>query len=443
MISELVPVTAVFILVFVFNISFTSGAVNGFILFSQLLGSLDIYAGGITVFSTTEKPKFDNATQGYRVLYGFFNLDFFNAETLSFCLWKNASALDMLAFKYVTILYALLLVVAVIFIMNKCGGRCLAKYYRITTVKVTVIHGISTFLVICYAQCIRISLSLLLPVHIHTAQNEKNIDTRSRVRVWFNGELIHLGKDHWIYAAPAIFCLVIVGLLPPLLLLVYPLVNKLLALFGLEEKKPLQILLFSINWLKPLLDSFQGCFKDNLRFFAGLYFLYRWTFLLFHWGTGNFSAYYTGIGGILIFMLTLHTVCQPYIKRIHNVIDTLLFANLVLINSLSFFNYHKTRSQRVQYSATVLAAIVQQMLIYLPLIVIGFYFLLLLCRKILKCAISHHRQIFDERPKVIKLIRIIGLDDHLMESTEETFAFDRMSDEDVEYEQFEERELDL
>ena len=92
----------------------------------------------------------------------------------------------------------------------------------------------------------------------------------------------------------------------------------------------------------------------------------------------------------------------------------------------------------MQYSATVLAAIVQQMLIYLPLIVIGFYFLLLLCRKILKCAISHHRQRFDERPKVIKLIRIIGLDDHSMESTEETFAFDHMGDEDVEYEQFEE-----
>ena len=441
-ISELAPVTAVFILVFVFNISFTSGAVNGFILFSQLLGSLDIYAGGITVFSVTEKPKFDNATQGYRVLYGFFNLDFFNAETLSFCLWKNASALDMLAFKYVTILYTLLLVVAVICIMNKCGGRCLAKYYRITTVKVTVIHGISTFLVVCYAQCIRISLSLLLPVHLHTAQNEKSIDHRSRVRVWFNGELTHLGKDHWLYAAPAIFCLLTVGLLPPLLLLVYPLMNKSLALFGLEEKKPFQVLLLSINWLKPLLDSFQGCFKDNLRFFAGLYFLYRWTFLLFHWGTGNFSAYYTGIGGILVFMLTLHTVCQPYIKRVHNVIDTLLFANLVLINSLSFFNYHKTRSQRVQYSATVSAAIVQQILIYLPLMVIGFYFLLLLCQQIFKCAIHHSRcsQFLDTRPRVMKLISIVRLNDHLTDSHKDEFVFDRISDEDVEYEQYEERE---
>jgi hypothetical protein len=43
----------------------------------------------------------------------------------------------------------------------------------------------------------------------------------------------------------------------------------------------------------------------------------------------------------------------------------------------------------------------------------------------------------------MKLISIICLDDHLMESTEETFPLDRVSDEDVEYEQFVERDLEL
>ena len=277
-------------------------------------------------------------------------------------------------------------------------------------------------------------------MHFHTAQIEKRIDPKSRIRAWFNGELIHLGKDHWIYAAPAIFCLLTVGLFPPVLFLTYPLLNKTLALFGLEEKKPFHLFL-STSWLKPLLDSFQGCFKDNLRFFAGLYFLYRWTFLLFHWGMGNFGAYYTGTGGILVYMLTLHTICQPYIKRMHNIIDTLLFANLVLINSLSFFNYHKTRNKRVQYSATVSVAIVQQVLI--SLIVISICFLILIIQQILKYTIHHNSQVLNKRPRVMKLIRIICLEDKLMESTEEEFVFDRISDEDVdvEYEQFEEREL--
>ena len=164
--SEVVPITVVFIVVLVFNISFTSGAVNGFILFSQLLASLDIYAGGITVFSESEQNIFNAVTQGYQIVYGFLNLDFFNAESLSFCLWKGASALDMLAFKFFTILYTMLLIVVVIWVMNKCGGRCLGKYCRITAIKISLIHGISTFLVICYAQCVKISLSLLLPVHL-------------------------------------------------------------------------------------------------------------------------------------------------------------------------------------------------------------------------------------------------------------------------------------
>ena len=113
---ELVPVTVVFIIVLVFSISFTSGAVNSFILYSQLLSSLNIDASGIIVFPTA----ISNMMKGYKLIYGFFNLNFFQIESLSFCLWPNASALDMLAIKYVTIMYALFLVLLVIWFMNKC-----------------------------------------------------------------------------------------------------------------------------------------------------------------------------------------------------------------------------------------------------------------------------------------------------------------------------------
>ena len=48
--SEFVSITAVFIIVLVLNISFTSGVANGFILFSQILLSLNINARGIIKF---------------------------------------------------------------------------------------------------------------------------------------------------------------------------------------------------------------------------------------------------------------------------------------------------------------------------------------------------------------------------------------------------------
>ena len=444
--SELVPITAVFITVLVFNISFTSGAVNGFILFSQLLDTLDIYASGIIVFPDTRLKR---APLGYQVLYRFINLDFFNTESLSFCLWKDASALDMIAFKYVTILYTVLLVVTVIWIMNKCGGRCLGKLCRITAIRTSVIHGISTFLVIGYAQCIKVSISLIFRVRIHA---EHNSDFRPQARVWFNGELVYFSKEHLPYALPALFCLFTVGLLPPALLLTYPLLNKVLALLGLENHKVISLIsgVLPISSLKPLLDSFQGCFKDNMRFFAGLYFLYRCSFLLVYMNIWDLSVYYTAVGGILLFILAVHTICQPYIKRAHNIIDTLLFSNLILINSLSLFNYQKSRNVKPQDRVIVSPVIIQLLLLYLPLAVMSVYLFFILCELIIRHGYKNQTvaEVFipEGATKLREMIRSISAQDDNSDSKEEDFTHDRLMDEDVEFRStctyFEEEELE-
>ena len=379
--TELVPITLAFIIVLVFNISFTSGSVNGFILFVQLFHSLDINASGIIVLPFSVTHALNNWKQGYQVIYGFFNLDFFNSESLSFCLWNEATALDILAVKYVTILYTLLLIAVVIWIMNSCGGRCCGNYFRITTVKTSVIHGMSTFLVIGYAQCVKVSLYLLMPVHFF---HDKDARVSPPIRVWLNGEVEYFSKSHLPYALPALVCLFTVGLLPPVLLFSYPLLNKTLTLLGCEDMNVVVLISqrISISSLKPLLDSIQGCFKDNFRFFAGLYFIYRWTILLIHMNPSVFGVYYTAVGGVLLFILTLHTVCQPYVKRVYNIVDALLFVNLVAINFLSFFNYHSSRAEKeVEQGATVAASIVQLVLIYLPIVVMGAYVIMVyLCK---------------------------------------------------------------
>jgi hypothetical protein len=421
--SELVPVTVIFIIVLSFNLSFTSGAVNGFILYSQLLDSLDIHASGIVAISDTRIGKVA------LVLYGFFNLDLFGTGLFeSFCLWKGASALDMIAIKYVTIVYAILLIIAVIWTMNRCGGRYLGKYCRITTVRASVIHGISSFLVISYAQCVKVSLRLLLRLYIHT---EYGSGSKVQPRVWYNGEIEYFSKEHLPYALPALFCLLTVGTLPPVLLLTYPLLNKLIDYLGLEDKRYVKLIcaILPIASLKPLLDSFQGCFKDKLRFFAGLYFLYRWSFLLIHFNTELYSTYYTAISGVLVFILTLHTICQPYVKRVHNIVDTLLFSNLILINCLQFFNYHISRNQAPQYKAIDSAARVQLVLICLPMVVLCVYLLVILCKLIFKhtCG-SKYQTIFTSRAREFVLVisaRKARSDSNILHN--------RLVDEDVEY----------
>ena len=432
--SELVPVTVVFIAVLVLNINFTSGAVNGFILYSQLLSSFDLSAGGIITFP---RQAFRNSLQGYQIFYGFFNLDYFNSESLSFCLWRYASALDVLVIKYITILYTALLIVIVVLIMNKCGGRCLGKCCRITAIKASVVHGISSFLMIGYSQCVNVSLRLLLQVSIYGARDDDDDDFWPQNRVWLNGEIVHFSKDHLPYALPAVFCLLTVGILPPLLLLIYPLLNKIIDKLSLENFKIFAYIskVPSISSIKPFLDSFQGCFKDNMRFFAGLYFLYRWMFLLIHIGTVGFFEHYTAVGGVLVFILTLHTICQPYVKRAHNIIDALLLCNLVFINFLSLFNFYRSNNPKIPNSAITPSAAVQTMLIYLPAVVMTAFLLIYLCKYICGCFSESQmstKMIFvpEKARRLRDLVRSISSPN---ESSDEEFTHDQLMDEDVEF----------
>ena len=372
--SEIVPVTMVFITVLALNISFTSGAINGFILFSQLVYSLKIDESSLLMFPTGIKVM----TYIYEVIYGFFNMDFFNVDALSYCLWPNATALDMIAVKYITIIYVLFLIFGVIWVANRCGGRCFGKWCRITTLKSSVIHGMTAFLIICYAQSLKVSYTLLTGYN-YNLQRGSTLEVR-RI-VYLNGNLFYFRGWHLLYAIPAIFFLLTIGVFPPMLLLGYPFFNKILAFCGWEESKGIKVISrkLRIISLKPLLDSFQGSFKDNLRFFAGLYFLYRWIGLIIDAAYSNYGIFYTLVEIALIIILALHAICQPYIERIHNVIDTLLFADLAIINALSFANYYLSQSSGDLSIIKTLAA-VRLVLIYLPIATVIVGALMLNCK---------------------------------------------------------------
>ena len=379
--SELVPVTVIFVTVIVLNISFTSGAVNGFIFFCQVLSSLYIDTNGFIAFS----PSLATLTRGYLLIYGVFNFDLFQIDPLSFCLWTNASALDMLAFKYVTIVYALLLVILVIWFMRKFHSitKCFGTCCRITTVKTSIIHGVSAFLILCYSQCLKISLNLLSRYYIGVRDGSDMVVSE---RVMLNGNIVYFSREHLPYALPALFCLLTMGVFPPLLLLAYPLSNKVLTFLGLEESRAVNLILqkIPINRLKPLLDSFQGCFKDNLRFFAGLYFLYRSVPLLLDTFILNYSAFYTAVQVFVIVILALHAYCQPYTQRWHNMIDALLFADLAIMNAITFAHYFlsNTLTGRQRLMDYIIPSVaVQLTLIYLPLFVAVMYIFVWICKR--------------------------------------------------------------
>ncbi len=372
--SEILPATILFVVILVFNISFTSGALNGFILFSQLLDTLLIDASGVINLPNDVKK----ALHVVKVIYGFFNLDFFHIESLSYCIWTDATVLGIVAFKSLTIGYSMCLIVVVLLFLRHCGGKCLGKYCRATVMRNSVIQGISAFLVLCYSQCIKISFTLLYHANLFVRPDS---NTHLPRRVWYSGNMEFFSAQHLPYALPALAVLLTIGIIPPLILLTYPAIFHILACLKLRGSC-VDKCLPSFSTMKPFLDAFQGSFKDNVRFFAGLYFIYRWVGLLANSVIAHYSLFYAVVEVLLLLILLLHAVFQPYQKTWHNILDALLLADLAIINKFTATHYYATRVDAgISYQNNInRSSIVQVILIYLPVLYLAGYMLFQITR---------------------------------------------------------------
>lgn len=372
-ISELLPLTVMFFIIILFDIQFTGGWVNGFILYAQVLDSISIDANGAINFP----DSFQYVTSIHRFIYRMLNFDFFSLESLSFCLWPGATTLDVMVMKYVTIVYALCLLTLLIVFMNTWKCKRLFSCWRARTIQSSAKHGLAAFIMICYSQCARVSFQILLPGSL------KGIDYTHSSQVAFRrGDHLLFSHYHLRYAIPAFFVLFVMSLIP-IFLILYPLIFRVLALCKLNESKFASVI--SRIMPIPLLDLFQSSFKDDYRFFAGFYFLYRLVALVAYTYSSTLVIFYTSVELYFIVILMLHSIVQPYKVKWHNIIDSLIFANLSIVNGITFFNYFKvinSSSHTAKKDESIKTALsLQVVFIFLPLIYIICYFSVIFYRK--------------------------------------------------------------
>ena len=354
LLSEILPLTLFFLIILVFNISFTSGNINCFVFYAQILDAL---ATNTNEFPFSITIIRDILTFFYRP----FNLNFFSLEQLSFCLWKGASVMDLLIIRYATVGFALVLVLLTILVVrSRCGRfKIFSKFYTPNSI---LIHGLSAFFVLCYSQCARVTFHILTYFCLYSTDfycKEKAVN--------HIGYMNYFEGDHVKYAIAAIFVLIFLIIIPPLLLLLYPLMFKLLGLCKLSESK-----LVGFLWrVMPiqLLDSFQSSFKDNFRFFAGLYFFYRAIILSAYAYTRILLVFYIIVQIQLTVALALHAIFQPHKKRRHNIIDSLLFTNLTIINGITLYNY-TAKNGSSQFDKRIMMESIQVVLMFLPFLCI-------------------------------------------------------------------------
>ena len=180
---------------------------------AQLLDALATNANGAIEF-----PHFIEVIQTILTFFHRpFNLDFFNLEKLSFCLWKGATVMDVLLMKYATVGFALALVLFTILIARY---RCVQfKFFEnFHTPNSVLIHGLSAFFVLCYSQSARVTFQLLDYFCLYSANFVCEVKVVNRI-----GYMTYFHGEHIKYAIIALFVLIFFIIIPPLLLILYPL----------------------------------------------------------------------------------------------------------------------------------------------------------------------------------------------------------------------------
>ena len=367
--SEIIPVTGIFLVILFFNINLTSGALYSFIFYSQIVND--------TIYQSTN-GILSYLFNAFKIVYGLFDLDILEIDHLSFCLFKNANIMDLMLIKYLTTLYALFLIIVTILVLKFNSFPCIRLCYKCgrRNIRGSVVNGLTAFLILCYFHCLIITLYILVPSYVMGEGG-----TTLKTVPLYNGDLSYMSGIHLRYVIPAISCLIVIVLPPPIILLSEPLLVKMSGALNIKRNAATYSLHKLRMKLKPFLDSFQGCFKDNCRCFAGLFFLYRILLVLIPvYMPGNTFWSIIAKEIILFLILFFHCLFFPFEKKWHNHLKIFLLVDLLMINMFQlapFTDYSNT--------GTIIMAVFQLFLMSLPFIYtvayIGHYYYMRFTKK--------------------------------------------------------------
>ena len=226
------------------------------------------------------------------------------------CFVKGLSGIDQQFIHYLHPL-AILLMLALISISTRYSPKLSLFVSR------AVIHSICLLLLLSYSS---IASTTLLLVRALTFTNVDEVYSYLSPDIgYFRGR--HLGYG---LMAILIGLVIVIGL--PLLLLLEPFLNS------------------KINFIKikPLLDQFQGCYKDKCRYFASYFLIFRLMILgiLAINKPNSFTTLYS-LQVICLIMILIHVTVKPYSNNLLNFFDSFMLFVLVLVISLQIVEtYH-------------------------------------------------------------------------------------------------------
>ena len=249
-----------------------------------------------------------------------------------FCLINGMSGIDQQFIHFIHPL-AIIVILIVISLSARSSVRISAFISR------AIIRVICLLLLLSYTSIASTSLLLMRSLLFH------DID---KVYTYVSPDIEYFHGRHLAYGIVASLCIVTIVIGLPLLLTIEPLLNH------------------KINFtrIKPLLDQFQGCYKDKCRCFAGYYMICRLVLIaiiIFDF-TNDFIASYAVIivCGMVDFF---HAIIKPYNKEILNKFDATILHLMNFIAALQLID----DSDSPIVIATAFVLVILPLIIYIAL----------------------------------------------------------------------------
>ena len=385
LLSYIIPVTILFYIIMAYNIRMTTGPIGAFLFFSQIISSQYRFAFNYSVKADSEETL--AASDIVATIYSISNLQFFHHDVFSYCLFPSAGTVDILAFNLVLSFYPVLLVFVYFLVRRYC--TCKLQFYHIFRLSnKSVTHGVCAFLVLCFAKINLLAFGILQSADISYIDGKTSFE----IVVYLQGSFRYFGNLlYGIYGIGSIITLVTVIFVPTMILVFHPIMIGIARYFEWGETKCVLLInkILLIHNLKPVLDSFQGDYKDNLSFFAGLYsFLYRIIFFCIVVASSS-----PDINGLLLlttvfFMIILlvHVLVMPFKRYIDNASYTLVYFLMLAI----LITEHYTFSADESSPGLVWLEIILLLLPFICVVLCCLYKLLIFGRQIWKNSVQQY-----------------------------------------------------
>jgi len=232
------------------------------------------------------------------------------------CLVEGLSGIDQLFIHYSHT--AAISVVFIAFVIAARNSRRASEF-----ISYCIIRVFCLLLLLAYTSLVSTSLLLLRPL---TFTDIDEIYTYSSPNIkYFHGK-------HVAYGSVALICELVIGIGLPIFLMASPF---------LIQQCPGKLI-----DVKPLLDQFQGCYRDKYRWFAGYYLMCRQVLMLIVFiGNANYYNMVFCLEITCLIIAAIHACLQPYDSKFLNVFDgfiLLVMVIVVMISSYDFFQFATT-----------------------------------------------------------------------------------------------------